>query len=56
VLDLAFDVTVADGTTREVTRTGRLVLGRPDSDGEWRVTGYRVCCFDTDVLQAESTS
>ena len=53
-IDLAFDVTLADGTTRQVTRTGRLSLGRPDDD--WRVIGYHVCCYDGDAVQAETPS
>ena len=53
-LDLAFDVTFKDGTTREVTRTGRLSLGR--NDGDWQVTGYHVCCADEQVLQAEEAT
>ena len=53
-LDLAFDVAFAGGTTREVTRTGRLTLGR--NDGDWQVIGYRVCCYDDQVLQAEAES
>jgi hypothetical protein len=50
-LDLAFDVTFKDGTTRQATRTGRLSLGR--TDGDWQVVGYHVCCADDHVLQAE---
>jgi hypothetical protein len=53
-LDLAFDITFKDGTTRVVTRTGRLTLGR--TDGDWRVIGYDVCCSDDQVLQAEPAS
>jgi hypothetical protein len=53
-LDLAFDVTFKDGTTREATRTGRLSLGR--NDGDWQVIGYRICCADPAALQAETTS
>jgi hypothetical protein len=52
-LDLAFDVTFKDGTTREATRTGRLSLGR--TDGDWQVIGYHVCCADEPVLQAEES-
>ena len=52
-LDLAFDVTFKDGTTRESTRTGRLSLGR--TDGDWQVIGYHVCCADEPVLQAEAS-
>jgi hypothetical protein len=52
-LDLAFDVTFKDGTTRESTRTGRLSLGR--TDGDWQVIGYHVCCADEPVLQAEES-
>jgi hypothetical protein len=52
-LDLAFDVTFEDGTTRETTRTGRLSLGRTDDD--WQVIGYYVCCADDQVLQAEAS-
>lgn len=54
VLDLAFDVTLEGGTTRQMTRTGRLVLGR--SDGAWQVTGYRVCCYEGGALESETTS
>ena len=36
-VDLDFDVTFEDGTTRQVTRTGRFSLGR--SDGVWQVIG-----------------
>ena len=43
-LDLAFDVTLEDGSVREVTRTGKLVLGKP-GDG-WQVMGYDLCCTD----------
>jgi len=52
-LDLAFDVTFEDGPTREVTRTGRLSLGR--TDDSWQVIGYHVCCADDQVLQAEAS-
>ena len=52
-LDLAFDVTFKDGTTREATRSGRLSLGR--TDGDWQVIGYHVCCADEPVLQAEES-
>jgi hypothetical protein len=52
-LDLAFDITFEDGTTREATRTGRLSLGR--TDGDWQVIGYHVCCADDRVLQAEAS-
>ena len=53
-LDLAFDVTLADGSTRADTRSGKLVLGR--QDGDWRVIGYKLCCFDGDAVQAETPS
>ena len=36
-VDLDFDVTFEDGTTRQVARTGRFALGR--SDGVWQVIG-----------------
>jgi hypothetical protein len=52
-LDLAFEVTFKDGTTREATRSGRLSLGR--TDGDWQVIGYHVCCADEPVLQAEES-
>ena len=50
-VDLDFDVTFEDGTTRQVTRTGRFSLGR--SDGVWQVMGYRICCADPAAVQAE---
>ena len=53
-VDLDFDVTFKDGTTRQVTRTGRFSLGR--SDGVWQVTGYKICCSDPAAVQAETTS
>ena len=53
-LDLAFDVTLADGSTRAVTRSGKLVLGRVDSD--WRIFGYAMCCFDGESVRAETAS
>ena len=54
-LDLAFEVTLEDGSTREVTRTGKLVLGRPA--GEWQVLGYDLCCTDDgEPVDAEVTS
>ena len=53
-IDLAFDVTLADGSTLTATRTGKLVLGR--EDGDWRVTGYRVVGDDGAAVQAEAES
>jgi len=53
-VDLDFDVTFKDGTTRQVTRTGRFSLGR--TDGVWQVMGYRICCADPAAVQAETTS
>jgi hypothetical protein len=53
-VDLDFDLTLEDGTTRQVTRTGRFSLGR--SDGVWQVTGYKICCSDPAAVQAETTS
>lgn len=53
-LDLAFDVTLADGSTRAVTRSGKLLLGREDSD--WRIFGYALCCLDGDAVHAETAS
>ena len=53
-VDLDFDLTLEDGTTRQVTRTGRFSLGR--SDGVWQVTGYKICCSDAAAVQAETTS
>ena len=54
-LDLAFDVTLEDGSTREITRTGKLVLGRPE--GGWQVLGYDLCCTDDgEPVEAEVTS
>ena len=53
-VDLDFDLTFEDGTTRKVTRTGRFSLGR--SDGVWQVTGYKICCSDPAAVQAETTS
>lgn len=53
-VDLDFDLTFEDGTTRQVTRTGRFSLGR--SDGVWQVTGYKICCSDAAAVQAETTS
>ena len=53
-VDLDFDLTLEDGTTRQVTRTGRFSLGR--SDGVWQVTGYKICCSDPPAMQAETTS
>lgn len=38
LVDLAFDVEAADGTTSELIRRGRLML-MPD-DGEWKIFGY----------------
>jgi hypothetical protein len=53
-VDLDFDVTLEDGTTREVARTGRFALSR--SVGVWQVMGYRICCADPAAVQAETTS
>ena len=54
-LDLAFEVTLDDGSTREVMRTGKLVLGRPGHD--WQVLGYHLCCADDgEPVDAEVTS
>jgi hypothetical protein len=53
-VDLDFDLTFEDGTTRQVTRTGRFSLGL--SDGVWQVTGYKICCSDPAAVQAETTS
>ena len=53
-VDLDFDLTLEDGTTRQVTRTGRFSLGR--SDGVWQVTGYKICCSDPAAVQTETTS
>ena len=54
-LDLAFEVTLEDGSTREVARTGKLVLGR--SATSWQVLGYDLCCTeDGDAVDAEVTS
>ena len=53
-VDLDFDLTLEDGTTRQVTRTGRFSLGR--SAGVWQVTGYKICCSDPAAVQAETTS
>ena len=53
-VDLDFDLTFEDGTTRQVTRTGRFSLGR--SDGVWQVTGYKICCSEAAAVQAETTS
>ena len=53
-VDLDFDLTLEDGTTRQVTRTGRFSLGL--SDGVWQVTGYKICCSDPAAVQAETTS
>ena len=53
-VDIDFDVSFEDGTTRQVTRTGRFTLGR--SDGVWQVIGYRICCADPAAVQAETTS
>jgi len=52
-VDLDFDLTFEDGTTRQVTRTGRFSLGL--SDGVWQVTGYKICCSDAAAVQAETT-
>jgi hypothetical protein len=53
-VDLDFDVTLEDGTTRQVSRTGRFALSR--SAGVWQVMGYRICCADPAAVQAETTS
>lgn len=53
-LRLAFDVTLSGGTTESVTREGHLEL-RKDG-GAWRVSGYRLCCYDDAVVEAEVTS
>jgi hypothetical protein len=53
-IDLAFDVTLADGSTLTATRTGKLVLGR--EDGDWRVTGYHVVGDDGAAVQAKAES
>lgn len=54
-IDLAFEVTLDDGSTREVMRTGKLVLGRPGHD--WQVLGYHLCCTDDgEPVDAEVTS
>ena len=53
-VDLDFDLTFEDGTTRQVTRSGRFSLGR--SNGVWQVRGYRLCCSDPAAVQAETTS
>ena len=43
-VDFAFDVTIEDGTTRQVTRTAASCSAGPTAD--WQVTGYDVCCAD----------
>ena len=54
-LDLAFEVALEDGSTREVTRTGKLVLGRPGEG--WQVLGYDPCCTeDGEPVDAEVSS
>ena len=54
-LDLSFEVTLQDGSTRRVARTGKLVLGR--SGDTWQVVGYDLCCTeDGDAVDAEVTS
>ncbi len=53
-VDLDFDLTLEDGTTRQVTRTGRFSLGL--SYHVWQVTGYKICCSDPAAVQAETTS
>ncbi len=53
-LDLAFEVTLDDGTTQRVTRSGKLVLSR--TGGGWQVIGYDMCCFDDAPVRAEATS
>ena len=52
-LDLGFEVTLEDGTTLEVARTGKLVLTKR---GEWHVVGYRLCCGDDALLDAGTTT
>jgi hypothetical protein len=53
-IDLAFEVTRADGSTVPATRTGKLVLGR--AGGDWQVIGYHVVGDDGSEVQAETES
>ena len=53
-LDLAFELTLQDGSTQEVTRSGKLVLSRTGRG--WQVSGYDLCCYDDAPVRAEATS
>jgi hypothetical protein len=52
-VDLAFDATMPDGSTRPVTLQGRLLL--EEDDGDWAVFGYDVALDDGADVPAEVT-
>jgi hypothetical protein len=52
-LDLAFDATMPDGTTRPLSLRGRFLLER--TDGDWVVYGYDVALDDGSAVAAEVT-
>lgn len=52
-LDLAFDATMPDGTTRPLSLRGRFLLER--ADGDWVVYGYDVALDDGSAVAAEVT-
>ncbi|KRF07624.1 hypothetical protein ASG88_01995 [Nocardioides sp. Soil777] len=52
-LDLAFDATMPDGTTRPLSLQGRFLLER--TDGDWVVYGYDVALDDGSAVAAEVT-
>ena len=53
-LDLAFDATMPDGSTRPLSLRGRFLLER--ADGDWVVYGYDVAFDDGSAVAAEVTS
>jgi hypothetical protein len=52
-VDLAFEATMPDGSTRPVTLTGRLLL--EEADGDWTVFGYDVAMDDGADVSTEVT-
>jgi hypothetical protein len=50
-LDLGFDATMPDGSTRPLSLTGRFLL--EETDGEWVVYGYDVALDDGSGVAAE---
>lgn len=50
-VDLAFDATMADGSTRPVSLEGRLLL--EEADGDWAVYGYDVALDDGSTVASQ---